>query len=246
MEKLTLLLREYARFMELQESLPALEQQLEEEKPRLGELRLSQAQKKWELEHLENPGFFQRLLGRAEEKKEKLSKQLREVTSALTAAQWEQKALEETIAASRQELEQLEGSRERYLQAKEQAALSTLEESQLVMEEIAAFTPAALAAADRILDCLEQARPWMRQDVRYTGVHSGNRKMEFLALAAENARQLVFLLTMLPEGCADVGSYLKNPEGYVDAVTMEYAKLDRLNNAVEQVRQTRNQLRMLQ
>ena len=64
-----------------------------------------------------------------------------------------------------------------YARAKQAASLSTMQESQLMMEELAAFTPAAIAAADRVLEALENARPWMRADVRYTGVSSGNRKM---------------------------------------------------------------------
>ncbi|MBQ7002143.1 MAG: hypothetical protein IJN67_14095 [Oscillospiraceae bacterium] len=246
MDKLKQYLQNYGRFLSLEDSLPQWEQERAELKVRIGELSLNREQKKWELEHLENPGFFRRLLGKSEEKKEKLTKQLREVTAALNAAKWELEALEKRIDEGKQELEALSGSRERYLQAKQDAQLSTMQESQLVMEEIAAFTPAAIAAADRVLAALEEARPWMQKDVRYTGVSSVNRKMECLALAAENAHRLVALLGILPEGCANIGNYLKAPDGYVDAVTMEYAKLDRLNNAINQVRETRNQLGMLQ
>lgn len=246
MDKIIACLKKYGRYLELEDSIPYWEQQCADGKIRLGELRLNQAQKKWELEHLDNPGFFRRLLGRTEEKKEKLTKQLREVTAALNAAQMEQDAMEKRLAEGRQELESLGGSRERYAQAKQEAVLTSAEESQLMMQEIAALTPAALAAADRILEALEEARSWMQVDVRRTGVGSGNRKMEFLTMAAENAHRLVDILNLLPEGCADTGSYLKNPEGYVDAVTMEYARLDRLNHAMDQVCQTRNQLRLLQ
>ena len=246
MDKIIACLKNYGRYLELEDSIPYWAQQCADGKVRLGELRLNQAQKKWELEHLDNPGFFRRLLGRTEEKKERLTKQLREVTAAMSAAQMEQETLERRLEAGKRELESLAGSRESYTRAKQEALLTTAEESQLMMQEIAALTPAALAAADRILEALEEAGSWMRVDVRGTGVGSENRKMEFLALAAENARRLTDLVNTLPQGCADIGSYLKNPEGYVDAVTMEYAKLDRLNDAMEQVRQTRNQLRMLQ
>ena len=51
-------------------------------------------QKELELLQLKAPNFFQRILGRAEEKKEKLSKQIREITAAKTAAQWELEGLE--------------------------------------------------------------------------------------------------------------------------------------------------------
>ena len=246
MDKLIGMLKDYARFLELEDNIPHWEQQRSEGKVRLGELRLSRDQKQWDLDHLENPGFFQRIFGKAEEKKEKLTRQLSQVKAALTAAQWELEDLDKKLEAAKLEMENISGSREAYAQAKQAAQLTTMEESQLMMEELAAFTPAALTATDRVIDALENARPWMQQDVRYTGVSSGNRKMEFLELAAENARRLVQILAIMPEGCASVGSYLKAPEGYVDTVTMEYARLDRLNNAIEQVRETRNQLRMLQ
>lgn len=246
MEELIKSLHGYGRFLELEDQIPQWQQQFAEQKVRIGELRLNREQKQWELDHLENPGLFRRLLGRVEEKKDRLGQQLREVTAALNAAQWEQQDLQQKIDNARAELKALSGNREAYTEAKREVSLSTMEESQLVMEEIAAFAPAAIAAAERVLSFLEEARHWMQEDVRYKGVRPNNRKMECLAEAAANAKRLVAILNMLPEGCASAGSYLRSPEGYVDAVTTEYAKLDRLNNAVNQVRETRNQLRMLQ
>ncbi|MBR2420945.1 MAG: hypothetical protein IKB09_01170 [Oscillospiraceae bacterium] len=246
MEELIKSLQEYGRFLSLQDLLPQWEQAFSRQKIRIAELRLNRDQKQWELEHLENPGFFRRILGKTEEKKERLTHQLREITAALTAAQWEQQDLNQKIESAKTELEALSNSEKTYIDLKKETILTTMQENQLLLEEIATFTPTALAAADRLLSSLEEARHWMQEDVRYKGVRSNNRKMECLSEAAGNARRLVQMIGMLPEGCAAVGSYLHSPEGYVDAVTMEYAKLDRLNNAVNQVRETRNQLRMLQ
>lgn len=246
MEDLIVKLHGYGRFLELEAAIPHWEQQRAEQKTRLGELRLNRDQKKWDLDHLENPGFFRRLLGKTEENKEKRSKQLREVTAALNAAQWELDALEKQIECGKRELDALCDSREAYARAKAGAALSTIQESQLMMEELAAFTPAALTSAERVLEALEAARPWMRQDARQACASSGNRKMECLAMAARNARRLVEILSIMPEGSASIGSYLRMPEDYVTAVTSEFKQLDRLNNAMDQVRETRNQLRMLQ
>lgn len=246
MEDLIKKLGDYARYLALEDSIPYWQQQRSDLKVRLGELRLSRDRKQWELDHLENPGFFQRLLGKAEEKKEKLTRQVSQVKAALNAARWELETLDKKLEEAMREKETLCGSREAYALAKQEAVLTTMEESQLMMQEIAAFVPAAITAADRVLEALEDARPWMQQDVRYTGVSAANRKLECLTLAAENARRLVSILETMPQGCADVGGYLQSPEGYVDAVTMEYAKLDRLNSAIGQVRQTRNQLGMLQ
>lgn len=246
MEELIKTLHDYGRFLSLQDLIPQWEQQFAEQKVRIGELRLNRDQKQWELDNMENPGFFRRLLGKTEEKKDRLGQQLREVTAALNAAQWEQQDLQQKIESAKTELETLSYSRKTYIEEKNRTILTTMQESQLAMEEIASFTPAALAAADRIIASLEEARHWMQEDVRYKGVRPNNRKMECLTEAARNSARLVEIIAMLPEGCASVGSYLRAPEGYVDAVTMEYAKLDRLNNAVNQVRETRNQLRMLQ
>lgn len=246
MEALTALLKRYGRFLELEDNIPHWEGQRKELHERIRELQLNRDQKKWDLDHLENPNFFRRLFGKAEEKKEKLTKQLREVMSALTAAQWELDALEKKLEQGRQEVQTLSGSREDYERAKRDAALTSIQEGQLMMEELAAFTPAAIAAADRVLDALEEARPWMQEDARSRGVRPDNRKMELLSLAEKNAQRLCEILKIMPEGCAGVGSYLQDPGGYIDAVTSEFGRLDRLNNAIAQVRETRNQLGMLQ
>lgn len=246
MEKLMKLLQNYGRFLELEDNIPYWEAQRPELRERIRELKLNRDGKQIELGKLENPNFFHRLFGRLEDKKDKLAHQYREATVACTAAEWELKALEDKIGNGKQELEELRGSREAYEQAKRECQLTTIQESQLVMEELAAFTPAAIAAADRVLEALEDARFWMQEDALCKGVSPNNRKMEFLSKAEENARRLCEILSIMPEGVASVGSYLRNPDGYIDAVTSEYRKLDRLNNAVNQVQETRNQLSMLQ
>lgn len=246
MEELTMRLKDYGRFLELEDSVPYWEAQLPESKARIRELTLNRDRKQFDLNALQDPNFFQRILGRTEEKKEKLNAQLREVTAALTAAQWEQKELEKGIAAGKQEMEALSNSREAYEKAKEAVSLTPAQESQLMMQEIAAFTPVALAAADRIIEALEDARFWMQEDAISRGVRPENRKLDFLSRAEENANRLRQILTIMPEGCGTIGSYLRDPDGYIVGVTSEFGQLDRLNNAISQVQETRNQLRMLQ
>lgn len=246
MEELIAQLHAYGRFLELEDSIPYWEQQVPELKQRIRELTVNRDGKRFALNALENPNFFQRLLGKVEEKKEKAGKQLREVTAALNAAQWELKDLEEKITAGKRELESLAGSREDYAQAKRDTNLTSLQEGQLVMEEIAAFAPVAIAAADRILEALEEARPWAQEDARSRGVRPENRKLEFLSRAEENAKRLCAILSILPEGVAGMGSYLRAPGSYITGVTSECGQLDKLNQALDQVRETRNQLQMLQ
>lgn len=246
METLMETLRAYGRFLELSDDVPYLASQIPELKERIDELKWNRDSKELELTWLQNPNFFQRIFGKVEEKKEKLGQQLSQATAAWTAAKWELETLERKIAESRLELEALQHSRDLYESAKAEAVLTAAQESQLMMAELTAFTPAAIAAAERCLEALEDARFWMQQDAVRKGVSDANQKMACLSRAAENARRLVEILSIMPEGVANIGAYLQSPEGYVDAVTSEFKRLDRLNNAIDQVRETRNQLRMLQ
>lgn len=246
MEELIALLHAYGRFLELEDHIPYWEDQCAELRIRIRELQLNRNCRQTDLDNLENPNFFQRLFGRAEEKKEKIGKQLREITAAYNAATWELKDLERKISEGKQEREALSGSREAYEKGKRAAALSVIQENQLVMEEIAAFTPVAIATVDRIVDALEEARPWMQQDAVRKGVGPENRKLQCLSRAEQSAQRLCSILAMMPEGVAPVGSYLRSPSHYIVGVTSEYGQLDRLNLAISQVQETGNQLRMLQ
>lgn len=244
-EELIAKLNAYSRFLELEDSLPYWEGQRPERKTRIEELNWNRQQKELALAALENPNFFQKLLGRTEEKKERLSSQLREVMAAWTAAKWELEGLEKQITAGRQELETLRGSREAYEKAKMEAVPDPALESRLMMEEITAFAPAAMTTAGRVLEALEDARFWMQQDAVRKGVSHDNRKMEHLSAAEDGARRLAGILSVLPEGVAAVGSYLQDPHSYIYGVSSEFGQLDRLNRAQEQIRTVRNQLRIL-
>ena len=246
MEELLRCLREYGRFLELEDNIPYWESQLPELRVRIRELEINRDSKEIALKALDNPGFFRRLLGGVEEKKEKLGIQLREASAALAGAQWEQKLLQDKLGKAKQELELLGNAREEYLRRKQDTALSTIEESQLILEELAVFTPVAIQAADRVLEALADARPWMQKDAMSSRVGEDNRKLEYLALAEKNAKRLTQVLGSMPEGVAPIGSYLRDPGSYVTSVTSEYGQLDRLNRAIDQVRETRNQLSMLE
>ena len=245
MDELLKKLKDYSRFLELEDSIPYWEAQIPELKDRLGEMKWNLQQKEVELLTLKEPNVFQRLFGRAEEKKERLSKQIREITAARTAAQWELEGLEKQIAAAAQELKTLEGSRAAYETAKGEAVLSPAQESRLMMEEISAFVPVAMETAGRILEALEDARPWMSSDAQTIRVSQDNRRMEHLGKAEAAALRLKDLLSVLPEGVADMGSYLQAPYAYINGVTSRFKQLDRLELAEEQVRNIRNQLRLL-
>ena len=245
MEQLLAKLQDYSRFLELEDSIPYWESQIPELKDRLEEMKWNQQQKELELLQLKEPNFFERIFGRAEEKKERVSKQIREITAARTAAQWELEGLAKQIAAGREELALLADSRKNYEAARSGAALSAAQESQLMMEEITAFAPVALETAWHVLMALEEARPWMSRDARTTRVGEDNRKMACLSKAEEAAARLRELLAVMPEGVATVGSYLRAPHDYIYGVTSEFKQLDRLERAQEQIRTIRTQLKLL-
>ena len=245
MDDLLKKLNAYSRFLELEDSIPYWEAQIPELKDRVEEMKWNLQQKELELLQLKEPNFFQRIFGRAEEQKEKLAKQIRELTAARTAAQWELEGLEKQIEAGKQEFENLSGSREAYEAAKGETVLTPAQESRLMMEEITAFVPVALETAWHILEALEDARPWMRKDAMSSRVWEGNRRMECLGKAEAAANRLRGILSVLPEGVADVGSYLKAPNAFICGVTSEFKQLDRLELAQEQIRNVRNQLKLL-
>ena len=157
MDELLKKLKDYSRFLELQDSVPYWEGQIPELEARLDEMKWNLHQKELELLQMKAPNFFQRILGRAEEKKEKLSKQIREISAARTAAQWERDGLNKQIEAGKRELETLADSREIYDAARKEAILTMAQESRLMMEEISAFAPVALETAWHVLTALDAA-----------------------------------------------------------------------------------------
>lgn len=242
MDDLLKKLKDYSRFLELEDSIPYWESQIPELKERIDEMKWNLQQKELELLQLKNPNFLQRLFGRAEEKQEKLSQQIREITAARTAAQWELEGLEKKIKTGKEELETLTGAQESYRQAKEETVLTTVQESRLMMEEITAFAPVALETAWHILESLEEARPWMRST---RIIAEGSRKMEHLYRAQDYSRRLLAILSIMPEGVANPGTKLENLYDYICGATSEYKQMDRLELAQEQVRTIRTQLKLL-
>lgn len=242
MEELLTKLHSYSRFLELEDSIPYWEAQIPELKDRIEEMKWNLQQKELELLQLKEPNFFQRMFGRAEEKKETLSLQIREIKAARTAAQWELEGLEKKICGGREELAALADSGKAYASAKGEQVLSSAQESRLMMEEISAFAPLALETAWRAVEALEDARPWMRNTRVIT---EDNRKMECLYRAQDYARRLLTILAALPEGAANPGTGLENLYDYICGATSQYKQMDRLELVQIQLRDIRNQLKLL-
>ncbi len=242
MDDLLKKLKDYSRFLELEDSIPYWESQIPELQARISEMNWNLQQKELEQLQLKEPNFIQRMFGRAEEKKEKLSKQIREITSARTAAQWELESLKKQIETGKQELDALTGSGEAYEAVRNGLVLSVAQESRLMMEQISTLTPLALETAWRALMVLEEARPWIRSN---RVMVDGSRKMELLYRAQDHSRRLLKILAALPEGAASPSGKLEHLYDYICGATSEYKQQDRLENVQIELRALRNQLKLL-
>lgn len=234
MEERDQILCNYARYLELEGSIPELEAQRKELLPEVRERKLDCDWKELELKNREKPGFFQRLLGNAEEKKEKAYFEYREALAAWEEGKRELAALEARLEEEGKQLQSLKESK---------AAYDRVSGDYTAEQKIDVFGTAAVQAANRCIEALENARKWMRQDAVRKGVRADNRKMEFLALAEKNARQLKVILELIGMESVPVGTYLNYPDSYITNVTSEFKQLDRLEAAQNQVCACRDAIR---
>lgn len=232
MEQLLEKMQACRRQLELEDRLPAWERQLQERKAQISEMTENLKQKEQALEKLGNPGFLQRLSGRTGAKKKRICIQLREITAARTAAQRDLQSLEQRILSGKREQLTLADSRTAYEAAKSAMVLTPALESQLMMAELSAFAPFAMETAAGVLTELEEAEPWQEQE------QHRQQQLETLEAAANRLQDI---LSVLPEGIAPVGSFLREPRLFLGEGNVS----DRLIQAQEQIRQVINQLRRL-
>ena len=232
MEQLLEKMQACRRQLELEDRLPAWERQLQERKAQISEMTENLKQKEQALEKLGNPGFLQRLSGRTGAKKKRICIQLREITAARTAAQRDLQSLEQRILSGKREQLTLADSRTAYEAAKSAMVLTPALESQLMMAELSAFAPFAMETAAGVLTELEEAEPWLEQE------QHRQQQLETLEAAANRLQDI---LSVLPEGIAPVGSFLREPRLFLGEGNVS----DRLIQAQEQIRQVINQLRRL-
>ena len=238
MEQVLKELKNYSRWLQLEADIPRLEDALAEAKALRIEAGGSVRVAQWELERLENPGFFQRLKGGVEERKEEVIREYRAAKYQLQQAQEEVDARTGELQKAREEFAALSDSWNTYL--RERARFDDA-----VVGENALLSGIGIGLAGDCLEALEEARPWMRVDVMRTGVSQANRKLEFLGIAREKAGRLLALLEQLPEDMVEIPGYLRNPDGFILGFAMEFKQLDRVNLAIEQVRNLRSRLREL-
>ena len=232
MEALLRKLDSFSRQLELEDCIPYWESRKTELQARISELEENKRKKERELGLLKEPNLFHKLLGKSEEKRGRFRKQIEEITAAQTAACWELESITAKIESGEQELANLAGSRTAYEEAKTNVVLTPAQESRIMMAEITAFAPAALKTAERLLGNLENARFWIQKE---------NRDVTCLQDVESAANRLGDILSVLPEGVATIGSYLQSPVEYISGDD----SWNRLHQAQEQVRNVRNQLRLL-
>lgn len=235
MDELLRRLLDCSRFLRLEEALSEWESQAAEEKFRIQELQETICRKEAELSEWKDSGFLQNFLGSSRGKKEKL-RQITELHAVLKCSVKDLENLERKTEKAKEEWLALAGSREAYLKARRQTQLTSGQESQLILEELAAFGPLALNLAQKSQHSLENVLLLRNgaEDIQHT----------LLREATQNARDLQNILVLLPEGFADTGDYLQGQEALLRENTSEENQR-RLHLAISQLQNLINQLRAM-
>lgn len=230
MDELLKKMKDFSRFLELEDSIPYWELRHQEQKSRIAEMEKNLQRKEQELQNVKTIPLL-RMIGRSAGKKKNLEEQIREIKAASAAVQWELETLEQKIRGGKQERQNLSGSRSAYEKAKNNVGLSPAQESLVMMAEISAFVPAALVTAERLQEMLSAAL-WIGQ---------GKQDSDFLNAVEETANRLRGILLVLPEGIAPVPGFLCNPHAYLNGDNRH----NQMGLAQEQIHRVINQLRLL-
>ena len=197
------------------------------------ELRYAKVQ----LLSLDSPNFFLKLMPAKLEKKRELAQaEIRAHTAALEKAKRDLEAKRYALEALEQEYQSLLPRREEYAAGKGSFP-AELEQHLACCEGI--------HVAGRVLFYLAESKKHQRNHTRNDFGWDDNRQMEFMSMAAQEAKKLKELLDRLPTPLTLKGSYLSWPEHYITEPTSYYAQMDRMNLAIDTVRDVRRQLREL-
>lgn len=238
-------LHDYVRQMALEKKIPELDGNLREKKASLRDAKLAAAQAQWERNKAEKGGFFQKLLGNQEEKRETAHRKYREAQAAERKETQSVQEAERALAAAKQEYEALAGSWGAFLAEKKRYLTEGGDKEALADAATPVLAEQAVREIGKCLENLEEALTWMRADVRTTRISPENRKLEFLGEARACANRTVQVLEQLPEGTVELPGYLRNPDGFILGVTMAHKQLDRVDLAQKQLREIRNRLRKM-
>ncbi len=226
------------RMQELEAYLPQLQSQLDQGKELLSQLQLQAADAKHELEKLENPGFFRRLMGTSHESIAMARQKVYTATSARDQAQSEKNRLQEQTEAAKKEFESLSGVQEEFL-----TFLEANTDRDFLWPVRQLTCQLAQEEAWTIVEALEAARGGARRDALTNRVPPGSKKLDCFNFAQERLQYLLRLLDQIPGHNIALDRYLRSGTAYITGVTSEFKQLDRLNTAIDQIREVRTRLK---
>lgn len=247
MERLQKLISNAANLEKLELEIPELEARNADLKEIVSDRKYERDWAILAAKNLENPGFFQRLLGRVEEKQEKAQAEARQAIAEYEKEKQELDKLEQQLTCAQETRASLAGACEVYAKARV-VYLSSADANgkQQVQEmETEVFRPVAIECLRRIRNALYSARGWMKKDIQPRHTAVATRRMEFLHLADTYAEKLQTLLTYFPEGSVVLGASMTEPSAYIQSVSMNLSQIDYLNIAIEQSLRVQEQLEAL-
>lgn len=231
------ILKNYGRWQLLRSQLPILEQEKEHTRRLALAADRERSQKKVEWKCLENPGFFQRLLGKMEERRETAYRAYQAAEAAWNQAGLASEQAAQACEAAKAELDTLAGAEEAYAQLDK-----TRQVREMAMD---ALLPAARYNLNQVLPALEQALEWESSE-RNVGGRMPNQDdgmWEQLNKAREPARKLKEILAQFPEPDSWICDYLRNPDGFIyDGVIMKVSPRNKIRTAIGQMEKLKSKL----
>lgn len=247
MEHVQKLLLNAAKLEELELQRPELEARYAELKETVSNLKYERDWAILTAKNLEDPGFFQRLLGKVAEKQEKAQAEARQASAAYEGEKRELDKVEQQLTCIRENHAALSDASAVYAQARAVFLADADSERKRRLQEMEteAFRPVAVECLRKIRDALYAARGWMRKDIQPRHGAVVTRRMEFLHLADAYAEKLQALLIYFPEGSITLGASMTEPSTYIHSVSMNLSQIDYLNIAIEQSQRVQAQLEAL-
>ena len=247
MEQLKKLLADMVKLEEAESQIPPLEMRRKELKEIVDQRKLERDWAVLTAKNLEEPGFFQRLLGRVAEKQEKAQAEARQAAADYEASRRELDEVEYQLNALRGACAELSGSRGTYDRARlvYSAKADTEELHQLRWMETEVLRPVVVDILRRIREALNAARGWVTKELRPRYGALQTRRMEYMDLADAYAERLVRLTAYFPEGSITLGASMTSPGDYVRSVSTNLSQVDLLNIAIEQSLRVQEQVEKL-
>lgn len=247
MDRMQEKLSDAAKAAELELRLPLLTDRHKELKEKVFDLKNEMDCAKLTAKNLEDPGFFQRLLGKVAEKQEKAQAEARDAIAAYEQARREFEELEHQVQDLQEEYAALSGCREAYDQARAEFLCSADSDAVQTLRELECdtFRPVAIEALRQIRKALNASRGWMEKELKSRHYIQESRRMEFIRLADAYAQMLHTLLPYFPEGSVTLGASITAPGDYIRGASMNLSQIDRLNIAIDQSLRVQEQLEAL-